>query len=143
MNTKWLKSLTDIGFIPYVTSYDDLSNDEPRTYLTKKAEESMDVVTIDTLDKLVEDQFCINVTDKNAHFCIESLFVSYQLLLRRNGLSWLTKDNERISVYHVLSATHPASLRTRLESDLELSHYGLRKDIKIFMAHVVKLSEAF
>lgn len=46
-------------------------------------------------------------------------------------------------MYHVRSAIPPESLRSRLECDLKLSHYQLRKDFRGFMAHAVKLSEAF
>lgn len=100
-------------------------------------------MTIDSLDKLVEDQLRIDMTDKDSRSRIENLFVSYRSLLRRNGLTWLTQDNEKIAVYHVLSAICPELLRVRLESDLEQSHYDLRKDFEGFMYHSIKLSEAF
>lgn len=83
------------------------------------------------------------MTDKDACSCIKTLFVSYRSLLRRNGLTWMTKDNDKIAVYQVPSAIRLESLRIRLESDLELSHCDLRKDFKGFMYHAIKLFEAF
>lgn len=54
LDTKWLRSLIDIGFISELTSYEDLSNEELQTHLVRKAEEAKDVFKFDTLDKLVE-----------------------------------------------------------------------------------------
>lgn len=100
--------------------------------MAKKTEKSKDVNTCNTLDKLIEDQLCIGLIDKDAHSRVESLFVSYQLLLHRNDLAWLTVDNDRIPIHHVFSAIRPVSLCTSLELDLELSHYNLRKNLKGF-----------
>lgn len=85
----------------------------------------------------------MEMTDKDAQTRMETLFVSYKTLFSRNGLACLVDDNEKVAVYHVLSAVCPESPLARLESDLELSHYHLRKDFKEFMAHAVRLSEAF
>lgn len=83
------------------------------------------------------------MTDKNARSRIEALFISYQSLLRRNGLQWLTKKNERVAVMHFLSTIRPLSLQSRLQSDLSLSYHRLETDFKGFMAHAIKLSDAF
>lgn len=78
VDTEWLKSSIDFGFILDVMSYNYLCNCEPQAYLAKKAEASKDVVTIDTLDKLVEDQLQIDMTDKVARSRIKSLIFSHQ-----------------------------------------------------------------
>lgn len=140
---EWLESLLDLNLIEDVSTYEDLEDQVLRRYLETKAEEAKDVVTRDTLDKLVEEELRTDMKDKNARSRIETLFVSYRSLLRRHGVSWILKDNEKVAVSHVLSSIRPESLRVRLESDLALSHHDLRKDFKGFMAHAIKLSEAF
>lgn len=92
VKAKWLKLLIDHGFISEVSSHDKLSNNELRTFLAKKAEESKDVVIIEALDNMEEAQLRSDTTNKDARSRIESLFVSYQSLPCRNGLSWLKKS---------------------------------------------------
>eukprot|EP00177_Eucheuma_denticulatum_P007332 GFKZ01013345.1.p1 GENE.GFKZ01013345.1~~GFKZ01013345.1.p1 ORF type:complete len:218 (+),score=13.70 GFKZ01013345.1:592-1245(+) len=72
-----------------------------------------------------------------------SLVDAYHKLLRRNGLGWLLKENQKVAVLHVLSAVKPRTLCYRLQSDLEFSQHGLKKHLCKFMAHAVKVSEAF
>lgn len=93
--------------------------------------------------KIVDDNPQIDMTDKDARSVIEILFVYYKSILRRHGLSWITNDNEKVAVYHVLSAICLETLQDRLELDLELSHYDLRNNFKDFMAYAIKLFEAF
>lgn len=44
---------------------------------------------------------------------------------------------------HALSSISPKSLQNRLNSDLELSNYHLKKDFKGFVSHYVNIAEAF
>lgn len=110
VDADWIESLLTLGFIADTSSYEDLTDELLRSYLEKKAEESKEVVTIDTLDKLVEDKLRIDMTDSDARSRIENLFVSYLTLLPRNGLSWIIKENEKVAVYHVLSSIRPETL---------------------------------
>lgn len=143
VDSEWLESVIELDYIKGVKSYDELTDANLCEYLESKAEPSKSVVTTDMLDKIFEDSLRMDMTDNDARSRIEDLFVTYKSLLRRHGVSWVAKENEKVAVYHVLSAIRPVSLRCRLESDLELSHYSLRKDFKGFMAHAIKLSEAF
>lgn len=63
--------------------------------------------------------------------------------LRRNGLSWISKYNKNISVYHFLYTLRPESLRSRLQSDLYFSHHHFRKAFKSFMISSIKSEKAF
>lgn len=64
-------------------------------------------------------------------------------MLCQYGLTWFSNDSNKISVYHVLSVIRPEHLHLRIESDLDLSYYYLKKDFKGYMSHCTKLSEAF
>lgn len=129
--------------MPEVFSYENLDDEELRMYLIKKAEVSREVVTIETLDKLIDDELRISKTGKDSCWRIESLFPSYKLLLRRNSSASVTKDNKKIVVYHILSAILPDTHQARFESDLELFHNDLRKDFTDFINHTIKFSEGF
>ena len=85
----------------------------------------------------------MDMKDKNARSRMESLFVSYHKLLRRHGVSWIVKNNQKVAVGHVLSCIKPATLQSRLQSNLEFSHHSLKKDFKGFMKHSIRISEAF
>lgn len=83
------------------------------------------------------------MTDSDERSQIQNIFFSHKTLLRSNVLSWVTKVNEKLSVFCVLSVIRPESLRSRLESDLRLSHYELRNNLRSLMAPAIKLPEAF
>lgn len=59
----WTESLTDLGFIDDMTPYEMLADEHLRQYISKKAEESKEVVTNDVLDRLVADKLHIDMTD--------------------------------------------------------------------------------
>lgn len=143
VDAEWLGSLIELHFLPEVPSYDEVNDEQLRDYLSKKAEESKNVETIETLDLIVENELHTDMEDKDARSRIQTLFVSFKSLLRRNRLSWIIKDNGRKAVYHVLSAICPEPLCARFESDIELCHCHLRKDFKGFMMLSIKLSKAF
>ena len=111
--------------------------------LRKKAEESKEAVNLDTLDSLVKNQLRMDMSDKNASSGMESLFLSYQKLLRRHGLAWLLKANQKVAVYHLLPAIKPSQLQNRLDADLDFAYHEYRKDFPKFMEHCIRLSEAF
>lgn len=55
VNSIWLESVIDLEFIKGVTKYEDLTDDQLRTYLDSKTESSKDVLSIDMLDKIFEE----------------------------------------------------------------------------------------
>lgn len=142
VDPEYLESAIALGFIE-VISYDALSDSDLREHLNHKAEESQETATLDTLDDIVDRNLRMNMKDKFSKSRMESLFVSYHALLRRNGLSWLIEANARVAVYHVLLAIKPKILQDRLSSDLQFSKHSLKKDFKEFMKHSVRLSEPF
>lgn len=46
----WIESLIFLGLLEDVTSYDSLKDDQLRSYLDSKAEESKETITLDELD---------------------------------------------------------------------------------------------
>lgn len=123
VDTEWLESLIDLDVLTDAISYGQLVNKVLHTYLESKAVKTRKFVTTDQLDKLLDNELQIDMKDLNARSCFETLFVLYRSLMRHQGLSKITKDNEKIAVFHVLSAIRPEPLRLRPKSDLALSHY--------------------
>ena len=85
----------------------------------------------------------MDIANRSATSRMKSLFIQYHSLLAKQGLSWIISDNQKLAVSHVLSAIGPNYLKERLESDLNFSHYNLKKDFNGFLLHVVKVSKAF
>lgn len=96
-NPECLELVIDLSFIPGVDSYAALQEDILRQYLESKSTASRDVITINTLYKLVETHLRIDMNDMYARRRIKNLSLSYKLLLHRHGLAWLTKDNKKIA----------------------------------------------
>lgn len=111
--------------------------------MDKIAEESKEVVSLKALDDLFAKVLRINMVYSSAQSRIENIFVSYHSILRRQGLFWLLKGNQKLAVFHVLLAIRPESLRFRLDSNLQFSHQDLCKDFKALMKHAIKFSEAY
>ena len=85
-------------------------------------------MSLDTFADVVERDRRMDMSEKNARARIESLFVSYHALIRRNGMEWLLKNKQKVCMGQVLSAIQPKSPRERLESDLAFAHYECKKD---------------
>lgn len=142
VDPEYLESAIAFGFIEAET-YEDLTDSVLRKYLEKKAEESPEAITLEAIDSIVDRDLRMNMGDKNARSRMESLVVSYHTLLRRHGLSWILKSNQKVAVMHVLSAVKPTSLRNRLQSDLDFAHHDLKENFKGFLSHSLKVSDAF
>ena len=138
----YLESAIALGFIE-ADDYDSLTDSVLRVHLEGKDKESEDSVTLEALDDIFERELKMDMKDTNTRSRIETLFVSYHSILRHNGIVWLLDANQKVAVGHVLSAIRPKTLKDRLESDLEFAHHKLKKDFKNFMAHSIKVSEAF
>lgn len=138
-----IESALALGSIPDYSDYGTLTDAALLIYLEGKSQESKDSVNLDTLDNLVRTQLRMDMTDKNAKSRMEAFFMSYHKMLRMNGLAWLIKSNQRVSVYHVLSAIRPRTLQDRLDSDLQFAYHDCRKDFVKFMTHCIRVSEAF
>lgn len=74
---------------------------------------------------------------------MEDFFANYRKMLRKNGLKWIITGSHKVVVHHVLFQIKPSNLRKSLESNFALSYHSLRKHIKAFLQHAVKLAQAF
>ena len=137
------KSTIELGFIPDVSYYDDVTDEQLRTYLDQESVDSKAALTMTSLDEIVARELRMNMDNRNARSRMQQLFVQYHALLTTHGLTWIVTENQKLAVSHVLSAIKPVSLKERLEADLSFSHHDLKNDFKSFLSHAVKLSEPF
>ena len=140
VDPEYFESAIALGFIEGATGYDTLTDARLRSYLEEKSKESRDAVTLETLDGIVSRELRTEMSDKNAKSRMQSLFVSYHAMLKRNGVAWILNSNQKVAVFHVLSAVRPKHLRNRLDADLKFSHSECRKDFKKFMTHAIRVS---
>lgn len=95
--------------------------------LGTRSEAFQNVVTIDALEKFVETNLRIDMTDADARHSLKKLFVPYKSLHILPILAWLTKNNKKKTPSQVLSAIRSESAQSRLGSNFKLSHCELRK----------------
>ena len=143
VDTEYIEAAILLRRIVDIASYDALTDDKLRNFLMTKGEESTDVVTLGSLDILVRDNLKMNMSDNSANSRVESLFISYIMLLRKHGLVWVREKSQKVAVGHVLSAIRPFTLQRRFDDDLQFAHSNLRKDFSAFMDHAIDVSKAY
>lgn len=86
------ESAIALNFITGISRYGNLTDGALRDYFKSKTEQSKIYVSLDTLDALVENGLRMDMSNKNAANCMESLFIAYRWLLRNHGTVWFLKD---------------------------------------------------
>lgn len=107
-----------------------MADEQLLNYLDKEAEDKKNAVTFEGLEELMEKKLNMNVEKKNARSRIQGSFAKYRWLIIENGVKWIIKEYQKLTVTFTLSAIRPQSLRKHLESDLSFSHHDLKKDFK-------------
>lgn len=101
------------------------------------------MVTLDKVHKLVRNKLHTDMKNHNAISRMQDFLANYHMLLPRNGLKWLIKDNSKISAEHVLFAIKPYTLHDRLDVNFSFAKYELSKCFHDFLKHAICLAEAF
>jgi hypothetical protein len=79
----------------------------------------------------------MNMAEKDVEKRVFMLFAEYMGLLRTNGLAWLTKENHKVAIEHIIEALRPKPLQKLVTEDLNFSHCSLSKEFLSFMDHVI------
>lgn len=96
-----LKFYVDIGFpgstialgeIRGVGTYNGITDAVLQPYLDNEAAESHTKVMLNSLDALVEKNHRMDMRHKDISSRIKNLFLDYQTLLRKNGLTWIVTE---------------------------------------------------
>ena len=114
LDAEYLQAAILLKRITNVESYDALTDEQLRVFLENKSKESENTITLASLDKIISNSLRMNMNDRDASSRMEGLFISYIMILRRNGLSWVPEKNQKVAVKHVLTAIRPYSLQKRI-----------------------------
>lgn len=101
------------------------------------------MMTMQSLNASVTREPRMDMKYGEAKSGMQSLFKSYDAILKRNGLSWIIPNDLKLAVSHICSAIRPLSLQNRLVRDLEFSNHHHCSHFKDFLAHTSYLSDAF
>lgn len=85
----YLDSSIALGFIPGVSSIDDLTDEILRIFLEEKSSESKETLTLASVDSIVSKKLKMDMRDRSATSRMQGLFISYRTIQRDNGLSWV------------------------------------------------------
>lgn len=85
----------------------------------------------------------MRISDRNAKFSIENIFVANFSIFRRKGLSWFPTTIQKVIVNRFLFAIRLSGVQSRIKSDLNFSHANLTDGFRGFMRHAVFPPEAF
>lgn len=89
-----------------------------RELLENRAEEAKDDFSLDCLQNIVGGEIRTNIKNSDAKTSMKNLFFSYRKILWRLGLCWIVRDNQKVSVLHVLLNICPQTLKDCRQSDL-------------------------
>lgn len=137
------ESYITLGFIDVATDYNSLTNEQLRKFLDDRCQDSKGSMMLDSLEAIVDRDLRADMQIKNAATRMKDLLTKYHTTLSRHGLKWIVKENQKITVQHILSAVRRVSIREQLTCDLSFSRHHLHKDFTGFLKHAVRISEAF
>ena len=115
-----------LGFISGAESYEDLQDADLQSPLETQARASKQAMTIYKLDRCVKEDLKTNMSDEDSVSRTRNLFISYHVLFRNHGATWVIKDNPKIAVRHITSTLRPEALHTCLESDTAFGYIHLQ-----------------
>lgn len=78
----YLASSIALGFIPGVSSTDDLTDEILRKFLEATSSESKETLTLASLDSIVSKKLKMDLRDRSATSRMQGLFMSYHTILR-------------------------------------------------------------
>ena len=143
IHTPLLRSTIRLGLIKDVNSHIALSDEQLRKYLETKSEQNVVTLSVDKIDEIVNNELSMDMRDTSAKSRMERMFISYDMILEKHGLSWIPDKHRKLSAKHIIQNIKPHYLKTRIEGDLKLAHAHLKKDFNLFMDHAISVSEAF
>lgn len=143
MNAELRESAVELCFIEGFNCYDSLNDEQLRKFLNTKSVETTTSMTMQSLDDFVSLELIMDMKYCDAKSRIQGLFITYNAILKRNGLSWVKETNPKLSLQHVCEAVKSQSLLHRLKNDLSFSHHHQKKNFKGFLSHAWEVSDPF
>lgn len=132
-----LLSMVEFGEFDNVTSLTELTDDNLRQWLDDKDEVSFDSLSAEALNAAVTQAVRINVHEPDPEMRVKALFMEYKTFLRIKKWDSLIEKNPKLAVSHICSLLKPVALKNKIESDLTLGKYELRKQWIPFYQYVL------
>lgn len=133
-----LTSMIEFGEFDNVETIEQLSETNIQSWLDTQSEVSFDTLTVEELNSAVRSAVRINVHESDPEMRIKSLFMDYKTFLRTKKWDALITKNPKLAVEQVCSLLKPPALKMKIEADLELGQYELRKKFMPFYKHVLE-----
>lgn len=133
-----LESLVDLDTFPAVNTVSDVNNDILHRWLQSQIEQKLDSFIKESIAALVKKSVHTKLQEPDSKLRILNLFADYKTFLRQKNMSSLLTDNPRLAVEHICMVIRPTTLRRKIESDLQVGMYSLRKVWKAISYHVLE-----
>lgn len=125
LDQEYLESIVALRFIPGATTYNELEESALCAYLEEESTPSKSTITVDQLDRIVNEELKITMRKDNSVSRIRNFFVTFHIFLRTHGASWVLYDNPKLDVRHITSAIQPEIFCTRIELELSFGYKHL------------------
>ncbi len=109
---------------------EDLDDSTLREFFEKKASANKNNVTVPMLNKMDNKQLWMDMRDECAYSRMDNLFLTYFMILKKNGCEWVIENAPKVAAKHILSKIRPDPVRNRIANDLKLAHADLKKDFR-------------
>lgn len=67
VDAEWTDSLIALGFVDSISTVEQLTNEALQDYVDGEAEESKEVITLNSLDEIVKKELHTDIPDSNAN----------------------------------------------------------------------------
>ena len=142
INTELLENAVYLDeFGSSTNSLADVTDDMILRWLKADQENSLDSVTVDQIETAVRAGVQMRMSERDATYRVKSLFISYRKFLVSRNWEALIEKNPKMDIKHICMLLKPDRLQKKVESDLQLSKYELRKDWKGFFKYALKEAE--
>lgn len=108
VDVEFSESTIAIDFIAGLTNYDELTDEQVRTFLKDCTKQAKEVVMLDMLVKIVQTDLRTKMKTSNSNAQMEDLFSSYYTITRHNGAA-VNRKRQQKGCSRPLSLRHPAT----------------------------------
>lgn len=133
-----LMSMIEFEEFEGVTELSGLTEGMIKSWLNTQSEVSFDSLTVEELNNAVRAAVRMNIHETDPEMRIKSLFMDYKSFLRTKKWDALITKNPKLAVEQMCSLLKPPALKKKIEDDLELGQYELRKKFMPFYKHLLE-----
>lgn len=88
-----MESAVELRYISNISSTEELTDKILKDYLESLIEDKRMCMSTSAISKIVSKNLYMNMTISHTRARMQMIFISYESLLKRNGISWLLESN--------------------------------------------------